>query len=168
MCRPQSQRDGVSQSISCVCTLCEIPIAGEEDINLDARPHLMGNLCWVIINSLVDTGAAVSYLCRYQTIRLWSLFLFSLVNTNKILTVTCKGNLNFQLSRGRQTLSIFRIRGQDIYRNSVYWPCLWSPGGRLKEGYDLLMKASHLRTLLAWSVSMARICMVSSTRSSKP
>ena len=64
MCRPQSQRDGVSQLIDYTCSLFAIPFASEEDINLDARPHLIGNFCGVNINCYMDTGAAVSCLSR--------------------------------------------------------------------------------------------------------
>ena len=44
------------------CSLYAIPFAHEEEINLDARPQLVGNFCGVNINCLVDTGVAVSCL----------------------------------------------------------------------------------------------------------
>ena len=45
VCRPQSQRDGVSQLVDYVCSLYAIPFSSEDDVNLDARPHLVGNFC---------------------------------------------------------------------------------------------------------------------------
>ena len=48
------------------CSLFAIPFASEEDLNLVARPHLIGNFCGVNINCLVDTGAAVSWLSRHS------------------------------------------------------------------------------------------------------
>ena len=62
MCRPQSQL-----LVDYVCSLYAIPFASEDDINLDAMPHLVGNFCSVNINCLVDTGAAV---CRFQITKL--------------------------------------------------------------------------------------------------
>ena len=64
VCWLQSQRDGVLQLVEYTCSLYAIPFASEEDLNLDARPRLVGNFCGVNINCLVDTGAAVSCLAQ--------------------------------------------------------------------------------------------------------
>ena len=80
-----------------LCSLYAIPFASEEDVNLDARPHLVGNFSGENINCLVDTGTAVSCLSLHSFVLIPNYQALEPVPVQPVLRLSVASSYKFSL-----------------------------------------------------------------------